>query len=289
MPATRLVYVTQANDDARLGRWRYSSATPVGPLAAYVECFWGTESFGTYSRETILPRAVTEVFFNLGPTAKLLRNESVQLFRDAWISGLHERPFEIENDPYARLVSIRLRPEGVLPFLGFPPSEVAGRVLKLSDCLGPDVEPLRETLREARDLECRLALLARYAERRFARSCVVSNAVRGSIDELRRRPEARIRDLVEESGWSHRHFIGRFRGEIGLAPKAFARVVRFERAVAGIQAARRIHWATLALDSGYADQSHMVNEFRDLAGTTPTDLARRLAPDRTGLIPAELA
>jgi hypothetical protein len=34
----------------------------VGPLADYVECFWGTESFGTYSRETILPRAVTEVF-----------------------------------------------------------------------------------------------------------------------------------------------------------------------------------------------------------------------------------
>jgi AraC-like DNA-binding protein len=286
--AIPLAVSTQSNDDPRLGRWRYAMARPLGALAAYVECFWGSESFGTYARETILPRAATEVFFNLGPAAKLLTDASVEMFRDAWISGLHERPFEIESDPFASLVSIRLRPEGVLPFIGFPPAEVAGRVVVLSDCLGPQVEPLRERLRAAKDLERRLLLLASFAEQRFARACGVSAAIQCSLDALRRRPETRIRDLVAESGWSHRHYIGRFRSEIGLAPKAFSRVARFERAVACIQESRRQHWATLALDSGYADQSHMVNEFRDLSGTTPTDLARRLAPDRTGLIPADL-
>jgi AraC-like DNA-binding protein len=279
----------QRVDDPRLGSWSFAMATPTGPMAAYVESFWGVEAHGAYTRETIFPRAATEIFFNLGPPARLLREAGAETFSASWISGLHERPFEIESDRQARLVAIRLRPEGVRPFLGLPPSEVAGDVVPLPDLLGPSLEEARGRLLELRGLEERLAWLALFARRRFERGAPVSEPIRGALASLRRHTGIRVGELVRETGWSHRHFIARFRGEIGLAPKSFARIVRFERAVRRIDAVRRHGWAALALDCGYADQAHLNREFRELSGSTPTDLLRRLSPDGTGLVPEELA
>jgi AraC-like DNA-binding protein len=290
VPALRpdLLYSTQRVDDPRLGSWSYSAATPTGPLAAFVESFWAVESHGAYTRETIFPRAATEVFFNLGPPARLLRGRGTETYAGSWISGLHLRPFEIENDARASLIAIRLRPEGVRPFLGLPASEVAGEVAPLRDLLGSWIEEVGARLRETTGMRRRLSRLADFTARRFARTDPVSPTVRGALSALTARPAARVHELVRESGWSHRHFIARFRGEIGLAPKSFARIVRFERAVRRVDAVRLHGWAALALECGYADQSHMVNDFRELAGATPGEVLRRLSPDGTGLVPEEL-
>lgn len=291
MPVSRpdLLVSCQRIHDPRLGSWSFGVATPIGPLAQYVESLWAVESHGAYTRETIFPRAVTEVFFNLGPPARWIRDRQVTSVSTSWISGLHERPFEIESDPSSSLIAIRLRPEGVRPFLGLPPSEVAGEVVPLRSLLGPWIEEIGERLRELDGMERRFARLAEFACDRFARTGPVSPTLLRSLAGLRQRPRVRVAELVRDSGWSHRHFIARFRGEIGLAPKSFARIVRFERAVKRIEQVPRRGWAALALDCGYADQSHLANDFRDLAGSTPGDVLRRLSPDGTGLVPEELA
>jgi AraC-like DNA-binding protein len=71
------------------------------------------------------------------------------------------------------------------------------------------------------------------------------------------------------SGYSHRRFAALFREAVGLGPKRYARVLRFEAALARIAADTRPGWAELALDSGYCDQSHFQRDFRALAGITP--------------------
>jgi transcriptional regulator GlxA family with amidase domain len=70
-------------------------------------------------------------------------------------------------------------------------------------------------------------------------------------------------------GWSHRRLIARFRDQIGLAPKTFARVIRFDRAVRQLRTATSRSFAEIAFDCGYFDQAHMNREFREFAGTTP--------------------
>jgi AraC-like DNA-binding protein len=100
---------------------------------------------------------------------------------------------------------------------------------------------------------------------------------------------ASIRDLVAASGRSHRHLAARFRSEIGLTPKAYARIVRFERAFARLQRPAHLRWAEFALECGYYDQAHMAHEFRALAGATPREVLRRRAPDGLGLLDADAA
>ena len=89
----------------------------------------------------------------------------------------------------------------------------------------------------------------------------------------------RIADLAAEVGWSRRHLAGRFREETGLAPKAAARVLRFERACDRLRSAARPPLAAVAADLGYVDQAHLSRDFRDLAGQTATSwLAERSTP-----------
>jgi AraC-like DNA-binding protein len=81
---------------------------------------------------------------------------------------------------------------------------------------------------------------------------------------------APIGDLAQELGWSRRHLAARFRTELGMPPKAVARILRFERAVARLRAGDDL--AELALDCGYYDQAHFNRDFRAFADATPTEL-----------------
>ena len=86
---------------------------------------------------------------------------------------------------------------------------------------------------------------------------------------------ARISDLAAETGWSGRHLTSRFRAEIGLTPKAAARVIRFDRARHLLirQASEKssgYRLADLAAACGYFDQAHLAREFRALAGCPPS-------------------
>ena len=85
--------------------------------------------------------------------------------------------------------------------------------------------------------------------------------------------------LAAEVGWSHKHLITRFRQQVGLRPKTAARLVRFDRVWRRLdQSGGRPEWADLAREAGYADQAHLIREFRQFTGTTPTDFQARTRP-----------
>jgi AraC-like DNA-binding protein len=87
--------------------------------------------------------------------------------------------------------------------------------------------------------------------------------------------QARIGELVEQTGWSHRHVATVFGAEVGLTPKQAAGVVRFERAAADLG---RLPLAHIAARHGYADQSHLTRAVARYAGETPSELAAARRP-----------
>jgi transcriptional regulator GlxA family with amidase domain len=82
--------------------------------------------------------------------------------------------------------------------------------------------------------------------------------------------QARVEPLMDETGWSRRHVTQRFRRQIGITPKAYARLLRFQHAsslLAEDSASRSL--ADVAVVAGYYDQSHLTRDFAALAGVTP--------------------
>jgi len=292
-PAERGWRVVEEAASTAVGSWRVVLAVPEGPLAAQVEAVWASEAFDCFEEEEILPRSRTEVLFCLGDRHWLRDRSGLdgdRAFETSFVSGLQRRPLHVRSPATTCMAGIRLKPAGVAAFLRDTPSGIADEVIELDGVLGSQVEALREQVAGTRDLRRRALLLAAAVTRRLESAPGPSDAVRLALEAIgASRGGVGIRELVRSTGRSHRWLTERFRAEIGLTPKAYARLVRFEAAYEEICRLDRVRWAELALDAGYYDQSHLVRDFRELAGATPTEVFRRRAPDGLGLLTEEEA
>ncbi|MFC5993185.1 helix-turn-helix domain-containing protein [Pseudonocardia hispaniensis] len=191
----------------------------------------------------------------------------------ALVGGLSDAPAVIaQNEPQTGL-QLQLTWRGARALLGAPAGVLAGDVVDLAELLGRRIDPLLDRLATIPSWPERFALLdaalTRLAEGRRRRE--PPPEVGYAWDRLAATGgRLRIERLAREVGWSRRHLADRFRREIGLAPKAAARVIRFERACDLLRHPRRPALAAVAADCGYVDQAHLAREFRDLAGITAT-------------------
>jgi len=201
----------------------------------------------------------------------------------ALVGGLHAAPAVIAQGAPQTGLHLFLTWRGARVLLGLPASELANNVVDLADVLGRRLGPLLDRLAAAADWPSRFALLdgalLRLAAHGHGERSVVPE-VGYAWDRLAETGGMlRVEALAREVGWSRRHLTGRFRREIGLAPKGAARVIRFERACERLLAPARPSLAAVAADGGYVDQAHLARDFRELAGITATRwLAERPAP-----------
>ena len=187
----------------------------------------------------------------------------------SFVAGLHAAPTLVRPDAASwSCIELRLTPVAAHRLLGLPMHELANRTVPLREVLR-EADELTEQLREARSWTDRFALVEGFLLRRLEEARPPAREVEWSWRELGRTAgRAPIRELAEEVGWSHRRLIARFREQVGLAPKAVARVMRFDRAVQALRSPAGA-LADVAFDSGYFDQAHMNRDFRELGGTTP--------------------
>jgi AraC-like DNA-binding protein len=188
---------------------------------------------------------------------------------ESFVSGLHAAPaFAEPADSSWSCIELRLTPVAAHGILGLPMHELANRTIPL-ELLVRGAAELSERLRDTESWPVRFALIESFLCRRLEEA-QVSREVEWSWNELRRSAgRVPIGALADELGWSHRRLIARFREQVGMAPKAVARVMRFDRAVHAMRSPGRA-LAEIAYDCGYFDQAHLNRDFRALAGTTPT-------------------
>ncbi len=171
--------------------------------------------------------------------------------------------------------------------IGVPMDELADRVVTLDALLGRDARILGDALCDARDHGARIALLDRALGSRLSSSPGLDRRQSRALDLLRARPEWDIARIADEIGWSRKHLANRVRDAIGVGPRAFRRLLRFQTLVGLIGAeGRGPDWAGLAHDAGYCDQSHMIREFGEFSGLSPTAYLARSLPDGGGLVEA---
>ena len=194
----------------------------------------------------------------------------------SFTGGLRDTCVLTEHAGSSAGMQINFTPPAARMLLRMPMSELAQRTVQLEDILGAEANRLVERLHDAPEWSHRFALLDETLTKRLADAPPASREVLWAWRRLSdARGRVRIRSLADELGWSRRRLAARFRDEIGLSPKTFARVLRFEHAKELLERVG-VDWARVAVEAGYYDQSHLVNEFRAITGTTPTRYASEL-------------
>jgi len=230
----------------------------------------------------VLPTGAVHVVVRLEGPLRLYRDAADLSGFDvghALVGGARSGPYLRDVARPSSSVGAQLRPGAAALLFGLPSHELAERHTRLDELFGSEARRLEERLAEARDPSHRLdvfeAFLASKLDGKRLDPLVVHALER--FDE-----RVPLGAIVEESGYSHRHFIDRFRRAVGLSPKLHARVLRFQRALRLMKTPSSL--ARIALDAGYSDQAHFTREFRELAGISPSH-HRALAPPNANHVP----
>lgn len=196
----------------------------------------------------------------------------------AWVGALTNRHAVVECGPVYGGLDLKLEPLGAYRVLGVSLGALEGATVALDDLLGADGRRLVEALGDCDGWDAHFDVLDRFLARRLRVGPRVSGEVAWAWARLRATDGlVPIAGLAREIGWSRRHLGVRFREQVGLPPKTVARLLRFAR-VRRLIAAQPVRWADIAYECGYADQSHLNRDFRDLAGTTPTRFVASMLP-----------
>lgn len=194
----------------------------------------------------------------------------------SFAGGLVDRPVRSEHDGRAWAMQVDLTPLGAAAVLGVPGRELAHRVVGLDDLLGPSAPLLAERLADAPGWPERFALLETFLLRRAAGArAPAPDVVRAWRRLTTTRGALGVEALAAELRCSRRHLARRFGEAIGVPPRTYGRLLRFERAVERLRAGSD-DLGRIAADCGFYDQAHMVREVRAFAGTTPSALRAEL-------------
>jgi AraC-like DNA-binding protein len=251
---------------------------PPPPLSDFVELFWLAEGYRQpHAKERLLPQGTVELIVKLrDETSRIYRGADgrPESFRGPLVCGPHSGFFAIDTAQASSALGVHFRPGGAFPFFRPPLGELHDAHVSLDALWGPAAAELHERALEAPTPRAKFRALEQALLARAARPLQRHPAVAFALRELRRGRS--VGQVCGQVGLSARHFIDAFRDEVGLTPKLFARVQRFQQVVRRLGAGGPVEWAAVALDCGYYDQAHFIHDFRAFSGLSPTAyLARR--------------
>lgn len=200
--------------------------------------------------------------------------------KGAVLAGPHGRAIAIDTDEQRWLMAVEFRLGGASAFLPVPLNETRDQVIELGNLWGQDGFLLRERLCEATSPETKLQVLEAALSEHFDDTRDPGIAAAASlIDKGMAISKARL--CV---GMLPKTFVRRFTEQVGLAPKRMARVRRLQRLIRSLNRRAGRDWCRIAAEHDYTDQAHLIHEFRDITGMTPTGY-RPSSPQRSNHVP----
>ncbi len=248
---------------------------PSAPLAPYVDSLWYSERGALpHIRERCLPTGCADIVVPLLQD-HLIRYDGEQdtharRLRGAIVQGPSDRFGVRGTEGPSAVVGVHFTPGGAAAFFGGALPGLRNRTELLEDLWGPAASELRERLQAATSPQHALQLLHEHLLQRLRNAAPLDPLAAFAIDAFRRDPaRARVEPVQRDSGCTPAQFIRRFEHAVGLTPKRYARVLRFGVLLPSLVRCGPRDWAQVAAGAGYFDQSHLIREFRQLAGMAP--------------------
>ena len=234
---------------------RYQEFPPSAQLKPFIECFWSVEQGEPIPEYPVLPDGCVDIVYSPGTST----SPELQLVG----AMTHARKFALPARQFQ--FGVRFRPGMSQAFLPLPGLETTDQSIALSELWGAASRRLTDQISEAQSaLQCIRLLEGSLPN---PGDITVVQRVCASIEQ--QGGQVRMDDLASQVGLSARQLRRLFFEGVGLSPKHFCRIIRFRDSLSRLPQAARGGWAQVALECGYYDQAHFINEFREFSGCTP--------------------
>jgi AraC-like DNA-binding protein len=254
----------------------YRHRVPRPPLDTFIESVWVCQNEPRpRALERVLPTGAAQLIVNL-------KEDQTRLYEPEFphrcvatsgsvLSGVQSRFQVIDTSEQEYVAGVAFRPGGTLPFVRVPAHETRDADVPLEAIWGAGrTAALRERLLEGRSIDGKLDALEATL-REIWTPPGLHPAVTFALARFDRAPlTTSIAAVTGVIGLSAMRFIERFKAEVGMTPKRYCRIRRFQRALTLANRGSQVDWTRVALDCGYFDQAHFIHDFRSFAGLTPT-------------------
>ncbi|MEM9530422.1 MAG: AraC family transcriptional regulator [Pseudomonadota bacterium] len=231
-----------------------------------------------HSIERLVPTGHVFVLFELdGYTRHTYDNVSLQPnadFHKAWVSGVRDECLSISAHSDSEMAVVQFKPFGAAPYLQMPMDQLTNKVVAGADLHAGRLLDLREALHATSSSEDKFALLTGWLDERYETAARPPDRLIEAVNAINENPTSNILDATCAFRGTQKTLIDQFKRFVGLTPKTYQRIVRFNEVFNEIREQGTINWAEVAYECGYADQSHFIREFRRFSGFKPADFLR---------------
>lgn len=287
--------VDQVEFNTPEGHWTFASRAPRLELSDSVIQLWEAVGKIAYSHEKIVPTGSIDLIINLNRPHQTLDIHDLSCtgtFQDAWLSGFHEQAL-INAPTYdtaqhgSHLIGVTMHAHAARRVFGIGGDSFTNQVVEFSDFQNAaGIERVRDQLDQCDNVATRFDLVESYLwELKAGHRKSLSDCIWWSLNLVHNaHGNISVSALCKETGVSRKHLDQKFRDEMGITPKRYARVIRFSRVIEDLMNRQTINWADIASEAGFYDQAHFIREFRTFSGETPSDFLRVRCPDGKTII-----
>jgi AraC-like DNA-binding protein len=248
------------------GKMRHARRQPAPELTPWIAHYWmiqwdlrGCEPYVAES----LPHPNVHLIFE---------NEA------AVVAGVQTHKFCRLLEGKSRVFGVKFRAGGFRPFLDAPVSKLADRIIPASRIFGKDLDPLAEIALSSCKESDKVQAANIFFRARIRKEDPAIAQAGGLVDRILRDPEIKsVDDLARNARMGKRSLQRLFSEYVGASPKWVIRRYRLHELIEKFNSGARMDWAHLALDLGYFDQAHLINDFKSMVGLSPTEYQKLLS------------
>jgi len=213
-------------------------------------------------------------------TAESLPHPNVHLIFEngtSVVAGVQTHKFVRVLEGQSGVFGVKFRPGGFRPFLGAPVSKLADRLVPAHRILGRDVDALQSIVLSSAKENAKVEAADNFFRARLPEPDPAIALVGQIVERILKDPEIKkVDDLTRIAGMGKRALQRLFNEYVGVSPKWVIRRYRLHEVIETFNSRTRPEWVQLALDLGYFDQAHLINDFKTIVGYTPTEYQKLL-------------
>lgn len=239
--------------------------------------------------ERLIPDGTISLVIELDNKERFIYDNSsyevAQSCRHSWISGMHSKYISISALPNTELVAIRFKPGGFYPFINSSVYKLCNRVISASEYFPDSIDELRASIIHQKKVKDKLNLVWEWLSDIYKNADSINRSIHNACLKIVANPTLNTLHQIKcDIKYSEKQFIHHFKIQVGITPKIFQRIIRFNQILPKLQEEEKIEWVQISEECGYFDQSHFIRDFKRFSGFNPSEFLISFS-GRTNFIP----